>query len=335
MLVAEPTVWGIHAGVGGEAEDIFLKENNIAIGWDAIGDLRQWQDRDSLKQVVAEAYPDNKPGAIPVHTGVLYRFAHEMQVGDYVAYPCKSTREVWIGRITGEYEYDQQVSGYPHRRRVDWMKNVPRTALSQGALYSISSMVTQFRIGNHAEEFVALAEGEPTPALEEDDTVLAVARDIEEQTRDFIIKQLATHLKGHPLADFVADILSALGYQTQVSPPGPDHGIDIIAHPDELGFESPRVKIQVKSSLDSIGEAEVSQLYGKVDTGEFGLFVALGTFKGTAKTFALNKGNLRLIDGEELVKLILRHYEELDSRYKAIMPLKKAYIPEAVEHADE
>lgn len=36
-----------------------------------------------------------------------------------------------------------------------------------------------------------------------------------------------------------------------------------------------------------------------------------------------------LIDGEELVDLILEHYEDFDSRYKGFLPLKRVYVPEA------
>jgi restriction system protein len=34
-----------------------------------------------------KTYPDAKPGAIPTNAGQLFRFVHEMQVGDLVAYP--------------------------------------------------------------------------------------------------------------------------------------------------------------------------------------------------------------------------------------------------------
>jgi len=95
-----------------------------------------------------------------------------------------------------------------------------------------------------------------------------------------------------------------------------------------LGFEPPIVKVQVKSSQGSVGEPVVAGLYGKVGQGEFGLFVTLGTFTNQAITFARNKTNLRLIDGEELVALMLQHYEQFDSRYKGLIPLKRVYIPD-------
>ncbi len=33
------TLWGIHGGRTGDADGIFLKKNQVALGWDAMGDL--------------------------------------------------------------------------------------------------------------------------------------------------------------------------------------------------------------------------------------------------------------------------------------------------------
>ena len=121
-----------------------------------------------------------------------------------------------------------------------------------------------------------------------------------------------------------------MGYRTRVTAVGTDHGIDIIAHRDELGFEPPLVKVQVKSSEGSVGEPVASALYGKVGEKEFGLLVTLGSLSRQAVDFAFSKGNLRLIDGDELVDLIFAHYEELDPRYQGMIPLKRVYVPEAV-----
>jgi len=59
-----------------------------------------------------------------------------------------------------------------------------------------------------------------------------------------------------------------------------------------------------------------------------GLFITLGTFTNQAKSFAKSKSNLRLVDGNELVGLVLQHYEQFDSRYKGILSLKRVYIPD-------
>lgn len=122
--------------------------------------------------------------------------------------------------------------------------------------------------------------------------------------------------------------------RTKVSPEGPDGGIDVLAHKDELGFEPPIIKVQVKSGDGSVGDPVVSALYGKVAQTEFGSLVTLSTFTAQARSFARSKSNLRLVDGTELVDLILQHYEQFDSRYKGLLPLKRVYIPEALEEGD-
>src|SRR5438105_15172293 len=91
----ETTIWGIHGGKTGDADSLFLKKNCVAIGWAKIGDLSKIApDRDSFKAVVAKTYPDAKPGAIPNNAGQLFRFVHEMQIGDLVAYPSKRHRHI-------------------------------------------------------------------------------------------------------------------------------------------------------------------------------------------------------------------------------------------------
>jgi restriction system protein len=157
-----------------------------------------------------------------------------------------------------------------------------------------------------------------------------VAEDIKETTRDFVLKRLAQELKGHPFANFanfVAHLLNTIGYRTCVASQGPDGGIDIVAHKDELGFEPSIVKVQVKSSEGSIGDPAVSALYDKVGNSEFGLLVTLGTFTTQATNFAKSKSSLRLIDGDELVQLVFQHHDQFDSRYKGLLALRQVYVP--------
>ena len=332
------TIWGIHAGRTGEADSLFLKKHYIALGWVKIGDLSKIKsDREAFKAKIVESYPDKKPGAIPVDAGQLFRFVHEMKEGDIIVYPAKRERQIHIGQVTGAYRYDTTIdAGYPNLRPVKWLRTLPRTYFKQGALYEIGSAMSFFQVKNYADEFRAALEGkiEPTP-IEKDETIVTVAEDIEETTHDFILKRLAQELKGHPLADFVAHLLNAMGYRTRVSPEGPDGGIDIIAHKDELGFEPPIIKVQVKSGEGNTGDPIVSALFGKVTTGEHGLLATLGSFTNQAKNFARGKSNLRLIDGNELVDLILQHYEQFDARYKGLIPLKRVYVPEALDDGTE
>jgi restriction system protein len=338
MTTKETNLWGIHAGKSGDADTLFHKKNCIAIGWTKMGDLSKLSaNREAFKARVAEVYPDKKPGAIPNNAGQIFRFVHEIKPGDLVVYPSKRDRQIHLGRIEGGYQYDPKTEpGYPHVRSVKWLCAVPRSKFTQGALYEVGAAMSLFLVKNYADEFRSAVEGKAAaPPVTQDESVAAVAEDIEETTRDFVLKRLAQEVKGHPFAELVSHVLNTMGYRTRVSSEGPDGGIDIVAHKDELGFEPPIVKVQVKSTEGSTGDPVVSALYGKVGAGEFGLLVTLGTFTSQARGFAKSKSNLRLIDGSELVALIFQHYEQFDSRYKGLLPLRRVYVPEVLGEAEE
>lgn len=332
MEFPNEVLWGIHAGHTGDAHSLFINGGVVGLGWNEMPDLTTLAPtREAFKQTLEVMYPEAKAGAIPVQAGQLYRFVHEVQVGDLVAYPAKVERLIYIGRIVGDY-FKTSGSGYDHQRKVDWSASFPRTKFSQGALYEIGSALSFFQIKNYSDEyFILLAGGEPVIAAEDEDTTVAlVADEIESATEDFIIKRLAIEFKGFPLEDFVSEIFTAIGYKTRVTQKSGDKGVDVIAHRDELGIEPPIIKIQVKSTEGTVGDPEVSQLFGKVADGEFGVLVTLGTFSKPARDFADGKSNLRLIDGEELVRLTLKNYESLDSKYKGRISLRRVYIPEGI-----
>ena len=107
--------------------------------------------------------------------------------------------------------------------------------------------------------------------------------------------------------------------------------MDVIAHRDKLGFEPPIVKVQCKRTTNQIEEKQVRDLAGTLGDGEFGLFVTLGAYSKPARVFERNKPKVRLIDGEQLVELLLKHYGNLSPRYRTMLPLKQIYIPDILE----
>src|SRR5690348_12692940 len=103
---SSPIIWGIHAGTTGDADELFLKKNCVALGWVKVGDLSVLSpDREAFKAAVAKAYPE-KLSSVPVNAGQLFRFVHEMKRGDFVVYPSKRDRKIHLGRVEGEYRYD-------------------------------------------------------------------------------------------------------------------------------------------------------------------------------------------------------------------------------------
>jgi predicted Mrr-cat superfamily restriction endonuclease len=113
---------------------LFLKKNVIAIGWVAMGDLSELHpDREAFKARVAERFPDVKPGAIPNYGGQTFRFVHEMKPGDWVVYPSKAQRKVYLGEITGEYQYAPKIdAAYPNHARGEVAEVLPPHAVQPG-----------------------------------------------------------------------------------------------------------------------------------------------------------------------------------------------------------
>ena len=184
-----------------------------------------------------------------------------------------------IGQVASDYQYVADAHEYVQQRDVKWLKHIPRTSFSQGALYEIGSAMSFFAVKNYADEFLtALDKGfkKTSAANDEDDTVGATADDIIESTKDFILKELSRNLKGYALEEFVADLLRAMGYRTTVSPQGGDSGIDITAYKDEL---PPRILVQVKSQDSDIKETTIQSLKGAMREGNYGLFVTLAYHK--------------------------------------------------------
>src|SRR5690606_29979067 len=95
-------------------------------------------DREVYKAAVAAAYPEKKPGAIPVDAGTLYRFAHEIREGELIVYPSKHNRMVNIGRATGKrWHQRNETNGeddLPNYLGVEWLGHFPRSDFSQTAL---------------------------------------------------------------------------------------------------------------------------------------------------------------------------------------------------------
>ena len=320
----EKRVWGIHT----KDDNLFLKENVIALGWQQIGDLSLIApDREAFKEKYIAAYPDAKKGSIPTGVGMLFRFCHEVQIGDYIIYPSKIDRMINIGEVTGDYKYVPDASEYVQQRSVKWLKHLPRMSFSQGALYEIGSAMSFFMVKNYADEFLAALDKGFVKSIsegEEDDTVGATADDIIESTKDFILKELSRQLKGYDLEQFVADLLQAMGYRTTVSPHGGDSGIDITAYKDEL---PPRILVQVKSQDSDIKETTIQSLKGAMREGDYGLFVTLSNYTKKAQKYLENTPIIRGINGTELVDLILKYYDDLSEKYRKMIPLKMVYIP--------
>jgi restriction system protein len=152
---------------------------------------------------------------------------------------------------------------------------------------------------------------------------------LEERAEDEILKFIQATFKGHGLARLVAAVLRAQGYKTKESPPGPDGGVDILAGSGPLGFDHPRLCVQVKSGAIAEGRTTFDQILGVMSKYrcEHGL---LASWSGFTKPTILDARNdffkVRLWDQGDIVSELLKVYELLDPEIKAELPLKRIWV---------
>ena len=139
--MADIKIWGIHT----QDDRLFLDKNIIAIGWKEMGDLSKLEpNRESYKDKYSKIYTEASKNSIANCVGTLMRFSLEMQIGDYVVFPSKSNREINIGQITSDYFFDMDENRYSQKRSVKWLKHLPRSVFTQGALYEVGAFISVF-----------------------------------------------------------------------------------------------------------------------------------------------------------------------------------------------
>jgi restriction system protein len=336
------TLWVVKGGRHGQQEDRFLEHSVVGVGWDDMPDLGAIPSRDQLKAAYAQTYPQDSVGRRSNVSGQLWAFAHEMQPGDLVVTPLKTRSQIAVGRVSGAYQHTDNLGpDLRHTRPVKWIRtDFPRTAFDQDLLYSFGSFMTVCTVRrNNAEARVAaVAKGqplaEPNPfihglAIDELPEPESLAdRDLEQDARDQITDLIRRRFKGHGLARIVDAILRTQGLATRVSPPGPDGGVDIVASGGAMGFDHPRIAVQVKSSDGPAGADILRALKGTMSdyNAEQGLLVSWGGFKSTLHAEArTGYFRIRLWDQGDLMDAVFANYDRLDDDLKAELPLKRIW----------
>jgi restriction system protein len=147
------------------------------------------------------------------------------------------------------------------------------------------------------------------------------------------VAYISQKFRGHDLPRLVDEILRARGYHTQLSPAGPDGGVDIIAGRGAMGFDPPRACVQVKSSDSPVDVGVMRELQGVMKSfgAEQGLLVSWGGFKNSVLSEARRLFfEIRLWDAGDVVNALLEDYERMSAELQAELPLKRiwAMVPE-------
>ena len=341
-------LWLVRLGRHGEQEAHALETGELVLGF-RVGDLSSAKDRDAVLKIVEQSTPDSKHKTQLNFAAQLNQFANVIQKGDLVVVPLKTASTIAIGEITGPCKATKD--GNP-MRPVRWLNpDIPRDVFRQDLLYSFGAFMTVCEISRNDAlprvEAVLKTGRDPgyesgaaaparAPASAESPTAEEAEVDLDKIARDQIERRVASAFTGHEFTRLVAEILKAQGYIVNVSPPGPDQGIDIVAGRGGLGFEAPRLVVQVKSGNIAADQPTLQALIGAVqDThADQGLLVCWGGFK---KPVEQRRNELffriRLWGRTEILDALFEVYDRLPEAFRAELPLRRTWmlVPEDEE----
>jgi len=324
--------WMVRAGEGGRLFAEFERAQCVAIGWNQLADLSAVDSQIDMKELVKKAYPDYHPTAAANAAAMIWKFTTEMSAGDDIVTYDPSQREYLVGKITGDYRYDKDVfSDYHQLRTVSWSGKVDRDALSAGAKNSLGSVLTLFEPGCDVFaqiEQVLSGKQDAAASPEPDMEAVSVREDQVARAHEFI-KDRILKLSPSEMEHLVAALLRAMGYKARVTPTGPDRGRDVIASPDGLGLQQPRVIAEVKHRpRDAIGSQQVRGFLGALRASDCGLYVSTGGFTREAGYEAERAAvPITLVSLDDLASLIADNYDGFDTDGRALLPLIRVYWP--------
>lgn len=340
MFEKSDRLWVIHISNNKHLAERAQQEGFMCIGWTRIGDLSPYDTPEKLKAAYERAFPNKSMASVRSSYNQVFKFAHEMEIGEPVVYPIKASRDVLIGQITGPYQWSDdpelREGDYCNIRKVEWLERIPRVRFSQGALRSFGSFSSVSTADDHLDEVRALLKGHThTPkrieapvvddeAEESEDDAEMAAEEVIQATKDYLIRSWSR--TAQEFEEVVAAVFRALGYTATTQQGTRDLGVDVIAHLDPLGVTPPIIKIQAKSGTSTVGAPAVKQLRGVLNPGEKGILISLGGFSSDAKHTEQNDANLILLDSDRFVELFLDSYDKLSPEMRHRFPLRQVYV---------
>ena len=112
-----PRIWIYAPGEQARLWNACLQQSLMRLGWDELGDYRQFDSRQAVIAKMKEVYEvDNKSN----DALAVWQFLNDMQIGDIV-YAKKGTYHI-IGRgvVEADYLYDDSLDEFKNTRRIRW-----------------------------------------------------------------------------------------------------------------------------------------------------------------------------------------------------------------------
>lgn len=329
------SAWIVRAGKGGVRAAEWISKGYIAIYWNLDGADIAMLDKEEVKSLYRIKFPNASRQVVASNAGMIYRFGHEIQVGSTVVMYDPAARLYHIGEVSGPCFFanpsDLDDDDGSYRRKVAWKATASRDALSARAKHSLGSISTLFAVSedtlqelrNASKGIIASDEDEGTEEENSFEAREATVEDGIERIKDRVLQ-----LNWDDMEHLVAGALRSMGYKTSMTRRGSDGGRDIIASPDGLGLESPRIVVEVKHRKEAMGAPALRSFIGGLRNTDSGLYVSTGGFTREAM-YEADRAIMpvKLLDLDQFVRIIVDNYDNADMDMRAILPLVRIYWP--------
>lgn len=326
--------WMIRAGRGGVYAQEWLAHGLIGIGWNFDGADIANMTKEEIRAKYIDAHPGESKGKIGAAVTQVAKFAHDVVPGSQIVMYDPAARIYHLGKVTGPCVLCDD-DAITYTRKVDWVSQAPRDSLQESSKNSLGGISTIFSVSNAVMEDLhraahgkkkALALGqdaEDSDSDADDEARYATFDDGIERIKDRVMA-----IDPYDMEQLVAGLLRAMGYHATVTGKGGDGGRDVVASPDALGLESPRIVCEVKHRKGAIGAPLLRSFIGGLRAADRGLYVSTGDFTKEAR-YEADRANVpvRLLNLDEFVRLYVSLYDKTDEDARAILPLVRIWWP--------
>jgi hypothetical protein len=148
-------IWAIGLGEGGRLWNESYEKGIISIGWDELGDLKQFVNQEAIGARLFEIRGEEGP--FPHNDSLCcYQFANEIMPGDLVLVKVGRKRIIGGGIVTSDYMYDPDRREHKNIRKVQWV-TTERTELpgTGGPVKTLTEISRYQTFKDLAEAYIA------------------------------------------------------------------------------------------------------------------------------------------------------------------------------------
>jgi len=110
--------WLYAPGENAHKWDEFYELGIMALGWDELEDIRQYNSREEIKEALVAAYGGE--GSKKNDVSANYDFVNTINIGDIIIAKKGRGELLGFGEVTSNYIYDENRTDYNSIRKVDW-----------------------------------------------------------------------------------------------------------------------------------------------------------------------------------------------------------------------